>query len=106
MYDIKTTAKVPKGGLKPEMLVRFTDRGDEEAESIGLVVEVTRKWVHVLWIINANPGVCYNQNNDHGEYAIKDTDSIGKHHFITLESRRDLEPAPAGTEVTIKQIVK
>ena len=100
-YDIKTTVTIPKQTIKPEMLVAHR----EVEDSVGLVVQVTRKWVHVVWLVNPQPGQAVMQNAN-----IPEVESFwntrGKHHFVSQESRNDLTILPAGTKVTVVQTLK
>lgn len=103
-YDVKTVAKVPKQIIKPEMLVKFAEPSNFEnnvGESIGIVTQVTRKWVHVLWLVNSFPGS--SAGIDGGKNFF---DTRGQHHYITHERRADLVPVPAGTTVTVTQTLK
>lgn len=87
MLDVNTRLKTPKRTIKPEMLVKYTPDG-----SIGLVHMVTKKWVHVIWMVNTTPE--------------EPTKTEGGHHYEGLVERKDLEPCPVGTEVTIRQIAR
>lgn len=93
-YDVTTKAKEPKQTIVPEMLVKHIEDG-----SIGLVTEVTSKWVHVTWLVNTDP-------EDFETFMPNGAVSTGKHHFNTFIERSLLVPAPAGTTVTITQTVK
>lgn len=88
MLDVKTKLKEVSRKIKPETLVRHEDG------SVGLVVLVTRKWVHVVWLVNANPGL---------PESTKRSDQ-GGHHFLGLHERSELTNCPPGTTVTITQV--
>lgn len=92
-YDVTTKAKEPKQTIVPEMLVKHVEDG-----SIGIVTEVTSKWVHVTWLVNTDP--------DEETYMPNGALSTGKHHFNSFIARAKLIPAPAGTTVTITQTVR
>lgn len=100
-YDVRTAVKVPKQTIKPEMLVKHAKDGRD----IGLVVQVTRKYAHVVWLVNADPGVIHSGGDKLGKES-SFFKTRGLHHFVTEEVRGDLVPLPAGTVVTITQTVK
>lgn len=91
MLDVKTTVKVPKQVIKPEMLVQHEDG------SIGIVTRVSRRWVHVTWLVNTDPEEVQERNG-----VIEE----GGHHFNSHVLRKCLKPVPAGTTVTITQTEK
>ena len=93
-YDVTTKAKEPKQTIVPEMLVKHIEDG-----SIGLVTEVTSKWVHVTWLVNIAP-------EETEDFMPNGAVSRGKYHFNSYYKRDELIPAPAGTTVTITQTVK
>lgn len=88
MLDVKTTYKEPSNTIKPEMLVRHVDG------SIGIVTMVTRKHVHVTWLVNADPDEVWHTNRSHK----------GGHHFNDFYSRKLLTPCPVGTTVSVTQV--
>jgi hypothetical protein len=103
-YDVKTNVTIPKQVIKPEMLVAHA----ENSAAIGLVVQVTRKWVHVLWLVNPNPGSAVeNTGSNIGEEEDATFwNTRGQHHFVSQERRQDLTILPAGTKVTVTQTIK
>jgi hypothetical protein len=90
-YDVSTKAKLPKPGIKPEMLVQHTDG------SIGIVTRLSQKHVHVTWLVNTLP------DDDEELYDKKGQMVEGKHHFSSFHPRADLKPVPVGTTVTLTQ---
>jgi len=66
--------------IKPDMLVVHKGVGN-----IGIVTQVTRKWVHVTWLINKVTGTT-------------------NYHYANLYKRADLEVCPVGTRLTVKQV--
>lgn len=93
-YDVTTKAKEPKQAIVPEMLVKHVEDG-----SIGLVTQVSSKWVHVTWLVNTDP-------EDEATYMANGAMSSGQHHFNAPIERANLIPAPAGTTVTVTQTIK
>jgi len=81
MLQASINATRPK--IVPDMLVTFNYASD----ALGLVTRVTRKHVHVVWLINP----LYDENND----------GSTNYHETTLESRKDLVPVAAGTKITL-----
>ena len=70
--------------------------------SIGIVTQVTKKWVHVLWLANKSA------TDDPDSPDIKDNgthgDNEGMHHFTQHYPRSVLKAAPKGSNVTIRQV--
>ena len=102
MFDVKTTVN-KHAALKAEMLVTHTDG------SIGLVVNVTRKWVHVVWLINTKPvdPKCTSEGYPRScpsKHVYLDKGE-GLHHFVGQHMRKELTPCPSGTVVTLKAIL-
>lgn len=101
-FDVNTKAKIPKVLIKPEMLVQHTDG------SIGIVTQVTKKNVHVVWLVNTNPAIL--NHDEHGAFyhSVTKQDmtfpSEGTHHYLGYYKRNDLAPLPVGTVVTFKQV--
>jgi len=115
MLDVKTTLKTPAPVFKPEMLVSHADG------SVGIVTQISRNYVHVLWLVNTNP---VDQRNVLGPHPLLGKKLEGKvycpskwvyfdsytnegaHHFISFHKKKELTICPVGTTVTITQTEK
>lgn len=74
--SVNEVQRKPK--ITADLLVSHSDG------SLGIVTKVTRKWVHVTWMINQRKG-------------------LGNYHCTDPVKRTDLTICPVGTKLSVKQ---
>ena len=64
--------------------------------SVGIVTNVTKKWVHVTWLIST-----FGTNDIEPQNT---ANALCAYHFSGLHKRIDLTPAPKGYALSVKQV--